>query len=162
SGRSVLAPGTAVPTDWRIVSPGFFRTMGIPLLRGRDLTDADGPTASVTVVSQATARRFWGDEDPIGRTVHATANPREPSVVGDIRSTALNQESPAVYFPSARSVWPLMDVIVRSEQDPLSLVPAVRQRVQALDPGLALATIRTMDDWVANTAAQPRLNAALL
>src|SRR4029450_8761333 len=66
TGSSVLAPGAAVPIDWRIVSPGFFRTMRIPMLRGRDLTDADtSASARMTVVSQGTARRFWGDADPI-------------------------------------------------------------------------------------------------
>src|SRR5262249_45420997 len=65
SGPSVLLPDTSVPIDWRLVSPGYFKTMGIPL-RGRDFTDADGPTAPlVVIVSEATAKKFWGDADPL-------------------------------------------------------------------------------------------------
>ena len=67
AGESALPPDAAVPIDWRVVSPGYFRTMRIPLLRGRDFTDADGPTAPpAMIVSQATAKKFWGDADPVG------------------------------------------------------------------------------------------------
>jgi putative ABC transport system permease protein len=110
-GPSPLAPETAVPTDWRVVSPGFFRTMEIPLLRGREFTDADGPAApQVMVVSQATAQRFFGDDNPLGRRFHRVADSREFAVVGDVRHTALNQESPAIYYSTSTGrLWPLMD-----------------------------------------------------
>jgi putative ABC transport system permease protein len=166
TGKSPLPPETPIPTDWRIVTPGFFRTMGIPLVRGRDFTDADNSiTAPATVVSQTTAKRFWGDDDPIGRTLHRAADNRVFTVigvVGDIRSTTLNQESPAIYYSAAARVWPLMDVVVRADGDPQALVPALRQKVHELDAQLPLANIRTMDEWLSNTAAQPRLNAQLL
>jgi len=166
TGKSPLPPETPIPTDWRIVTPGFFRTMGIPLVRGRDFTDADNSiTTPATVVSQTTAKRFWGDDDPIGRTLHRAADNRVFTVigvVGDIRSTTLNQESPAIYYSAAARVWPLMDVVVRADGDPQALVPALRQKVHELDAQLPLANIRTMDEWLSNTAAQPRLNAQLL
>ena len=167
TGRSVLPPGTKVPIDWRIVSPGYFRTIGIPLLRGRDFTDADGANASaVTIVSQATARTFFGDEDPIGRTLTRSADLKTPftivGVVGDVRSTALNQESPALYYPPAPRVAALMDVVVRTAVPPDAILPAVRQRVHALDGELALANVRTMEEWLSTSAAQPRLNGVLL
>jgi predicted permease len=64
--KSLLPQDAAVPIDWRSVSPGYFRTMGMPLLHGRDFTDADGPDAQrVMIVSQATAKKFWGDADPL-------------------------------------------------------------------------------------------------
>jgi putative ABC transport system permease protein len=166
-GASVLPPDAAVPIDWRIVSPSYFKTMAIPLLRGRDFTDADGPTApGVIVVSRATARTFWGNADPIGRTLRRSADPRIPftvvGVVGDVRSTALNQESPALYYPMASRVWPLMDVVVRTDGSPEALLPSLRKKVHEIDAELALANVRTMDEWVSNTGAQPRLNALLL
>ncbi len=104
TGASVVAPGTLIPIDWRIVSPGYFKTMGVPLVRGREFTDADNAAAlPVVIVSQATARKFWGDADPIGRILKRSADPRSPftvvGVVGDVRSTALNQESPALSLP---------------------------------------------------------------
>jgi putative ABC transport system permease protein len=167
TGQSVLAPGTAVPIDWRIVSPGYFNTMHIPLLRGRNFTDADGPAAlPVMIVSQATAKKFWGDADPIGRTLTRTADLKTAftvvGVVGDVRSTALNQESPALYYPMATRVAALMDVVVRTEGAPETLLPSIRQKVHELDAELALANVRTMNEWISNNAAQPRLNAILL
>jgi predicted permease len=164
---SVLPPNTLVPIDWRIVSPGYFKTMGIPLLHGRDFTDADGPTASpVMIVSQATAKKFWGDADPLGRTLRRSADPRIAftvvGVVGDVRSTVLTQEFPALYYPVALRVWPLMDVVVRTDGSPESLLASIRQKVHELDPELALANVRTMDQWLSNSSAQPRLNTVLL
>jgi putative ABC transport system permease protein len=83
-------------------------------------------------------------------------------VVGDVRNTALNQESPALYYPAAFRVWPSMDVVVRADSAPEPVLAAARQKIRGLDAELALSNVRTMDEWLANTAAQPRLNAALL
>src|SRR5262249_49564835 len=148
-GSSILPPDAAVPIDWRIVSPGFFKSMSIPMLRGRDFTDADGPGSFVTVVSQDTARKFWGDADPIGRTVGRVADGKIYTVigvVGDVRNLALNQESPSVYYPMADRVWPLMDIVVRTDSAPESVMPSVRRKVHELDPELALANVKTMDE----------------
>ena len=164
-GPSALAPDTSVAIDWRIVSPGFFRTMNIPMLEGRDFNDGDRAGAPPTmVVSQATARRFWGNVEPIGRTIRRVADGATftvVGVVGDVRHTALNQESPAMYYSIGTRVWPLMDIVVRTER-PDSVVGSVRQAVRQLDPELPLANVRTMEEWMANSAAQPRLNAILL
>ena len=166
--KSVLPPATAVPIDWRIVSPGYFKTMGIPLLHGRDFTDADGPDARpVMIVSAATAKKFWGDEDPLGRTLRKTGNPRIPytiiGVVGDVSCTSLTEEFPSLYYPMASRAWPSMDVVVRGE-GPTSeaLLPAIREKVHEVDSELALANVRTMEQWLSNGAAQPRLNTVLL
>ena len=165
--QSILPHDAAVPIDWRIVSPGYFKSMGIPLLQGRDFTDADGPTAPpVMIISQTTAKKFWGDADPVGHTLRRSAKPDIAftivGVVGDVRSTALTQESPALYYPMATRVWPLMDIVVRTDASPEALLPAIRQKVRELDAELALANVRTMDQWLSNSAAQPRLNAMLL
>jgi putative ABC transport system permease protein len=165
--QSVLPRDAAVPIDWRIVSPGYFKSMGIPMLQGRDFTDADGPTAlPVMIISQATAKKFWGDADPIGRTLRRSASPATAftivGVVGDVRSTALTQESPALYYPMAARVWPLMDIVVRTDSSPEALLPSIREKVRELDSELALANVRTMDQWLSNSAAQPRLNTVLL
>jgi putative ABC transport system permease protein len=95
-----------------------------------------------------------------------SADPRTPftivGVVGDVRTTALTQESPALYYPLAFRPWPLMDVVVRTGGSPEALLPAIRQRVREIDSQLALANVRTMDQWVSNSAAQPRLNTLLV
>ena len=165
---SVLPPGTAVPIDWRSVSPGYFDTMRIPMLRGRTFTDADIRTAPlVMIVSQATAQKFFGDTDPIGKALRPTAKPELAytivGVVGDVRDQALNQETPSLYYSiPQRGSWPLMDVVVRTDGSPEALLPAIRRRIHDLDAGLALANVNTMEQWVSNSAAQPRLNSVLL
>jgi putative ABC transport system permease protein len=83
-------------------------------------------------------------------------------VVGDVRDAALNQESPTLYYPTGFRVWPLMDVVVRMDGPPEALLPSIRQKVYELDPEIALANTKTMEQWLAISAAQPRLNTMLL
>ena len=165
-GQSALTPGTAVPVDWRTAGPGYFETVRIPLLRGRDFTDADTDSApQVMIVSRATARTFWGDADPIGRTVRRVADGKDFTVigvVGDVRSTTLNRESPALYYSAGARTWPLMDIVVRPRTDAASVLAVIRQRVRAMDPELPLSNVRPMREWVSASAAQPRLNAVLI
>jgi putative ABC transport system permease protein len=163
--QSIQAPETVIPIDWRIVSPGFFRTMAIPLLRGREFTDADNAAGPpVMIVSQDTARKFFGDADAIGRTLRAVARKQDYTivgVVGDVK-TALNRDSPTLYYSSSARVWPLMDVVVRTAGTPESAVAGVRQALHALDAELPISNVRPLDEWVSTSAAQPRLNAVLL
>jgi len=165
-GPSALPPDTGVSIDWRIVSPGYFRTMGVPLLRGRDFTDADNSRdAPVVIISAAMAERFWGKTDPVGRSLRQVADRLPFTVIGvvaDVKNTALNRQAPALYMSMARRVWPLMDVVVRTDRDAAAILPGVRSAVRQLDPQLPLASVRTMEEWLSNSAAQPRLNAQLL
>ena len=119
----------------------------------------------MAIVSEATAKKFWGADDPIGKVLQRTADGKAYTVVGvvgDVRNTALNQESPTMYLSSATRVWPLMDVVVRSEGQPELALPGIRQKLHDLDGELAIAMVRPMNDWVRASAAQPRLNAVLL
>jgi putative ABC transport system permease protein len=162
----VLPAGAAIPIDWRTVSPGFFRTLGIPLVAGRDFSEQDTPTSpTAIIVSTRTAQRFWGSEDPIGKMLHRQGDTRQLTVVGvvgDVRNNALNQELPALYYSATVRVWPLMDVVVRTQGKPEAALSAVRRKIHDLDAELPLSNVRSMEEWVSNSAAQPRLNAALL
>lgn len=174
--QSILPPGTPAAIDWRMVSASYFKTMSVPLLRGRAFTYADGPgSPPVAIVSQDAARKLWGNNDPIGQTFYRAADPDKTQftvvgVAGDVRNTALNQQAPALYYPLAWRIGKVassvkvvvMDIVVRTDGSPEALVPALRQKVRELDPDVPLANIRTMEDWVSNSAAQPRLNARLL
>ena len=166
TGASILPVGASIPTDWRTVSPGYFRLMGIPLLSGRDFTDQDAPGATdVIVVSRATARKFWGDENPIGKMLHRptlTSSFTVVGVVGDVRHNALNQEFPCLYFSAATRLAPLMDIVIRTEGRPEYALSAARTGIHNIDPELPLSNVRTVEEYVHNNAAQPRLNAALL
>jgi len=165
-GASILPEGASLPIDWRIVSPGYFHLMGIPLLSGREFDGHD--TAGLSdgiVVSRATARKFWGNENPIGKRLHRptqTNSFQVVGVVGDVRHESLNEEYPALYFSATGRVGPLMDIVMRTNVRPDSVVAAARSRIQKLDPDLPLSNVRTMDEYVHDNAAQQRLNAALL
>jgi len=166
-GPSALAPDTAVPTDWRVASPGYFQAMEISLVSGREFGDADASEDAplVVIVSRTTANRFWGDTDPLGRTLHRQGDLARQytviGVVGDVRHSDLRIESPAIYYPSF-TLGPRMDIVVRTAAVPTSILPAVRQKVREIDAALPLSNVRTMDEWLADSAAQPRLNAVLL
>jgi putative ABC transport system permease protein len=165
-GSPALPAGASVPIDWRTVSPGYFKTLEIPVARGRDFTDADVAGApEVVIVSRATARAMWGDADPIGRAIRrptTTLDYTVVGVVGDVRSRSLNQEQPTLYFSSGARAWPLMDIAIRTAGDPASVLSAVRGTIRAMDPDLPLSNVRPMTEWVSTSASQPRLNATLL
>jgi hypothetical protein len=166
-GTSLLEIGQSIPIDWRSVSPGYFRTMEIPLLRGRLFTDADADTApNVTIVSQATAKSIWGSGDPLGKELRVVGSGKEFTVVGvvaDVRGTTLNtQPYPTMYYSANAITWPTMDVVVRTSLDPLAALSAARQKLRDLDPDLPMSSVRSMDEWISDSAAQPRLNAELV
>ena len=164
-GQSAMPAGAALPVDWREVSPDYFKTMQIPLLRGRVFTDQDNSTAPpVMVLSEITARRFWGDQDAVGHMVHMSN--RDWTVIGvvaDSRINALNQEpNPTQYMSAAAMLTPLADVVVRTDQAQESVVPMVRQKIKEVDADLPISNVRTMDEWVSLNASQPRLNSILI
>jgi putative ABC transport system permease protein len=166
-GPAVLPVGESIPVDWRIVSPGYFRAMEIPLVRGREFTAQDNAAQPlVMIVSRNTARKFWGDADPVGRVVRLTSSGREArvvGVVGDVLNTSLGQPvAPAMYFSAASRLLSPMDVAVRTQGDPLAALESVRRKLKDLDAELPMSNVRTMDDWLSRNSAQPRLNAVLL
>lgn len=166
NGASLFAADEALTVDWRAVSTDFFHTLGIPLLSGRTFTDADDARApQVLIVSRSMAQRFWGTLDVLGRSVHRLGDNKDLTVVGvvgDVRQTALNVQAPAMYYPSAARLWPVMDIVLRTAGEPSGVIADVRARIRSIDATLPLANIRTMDDWIANSGAQPRLDASLL
>ena len=163
---AALPDGASVPVDWRTVSPGYFATVNIPILRGRDFSDSDTANSpNVMIVSRAAARTFWGDADPIGRIVRRVADKADFTVigvVGDVRSTTLATESPALYYSSGTRTWPLMDIVFRPAGDPATVMTAIRRKIHDLDPELPISNVRPMTEWISAGAAQPRLNATLL
>ena len=170
-GKSTLPPGGLMPIDWRVAMPGYFHAMQIPVIRGRDFGEQDTPEAQhVAIVSQSAARKLWGADDPIGRVIlqGGIRSYTVVGVVGDVRSNGLDQEPyPTMYFPTQYFTanvrqWAVFDIVVRTAGRPERALPSVRQKVREMDPELALSNVRTMEDWISNGAAQPRLNTSLL
>jgi len=165
AGPSLLAADQALTVDWRSVSGDFFRVMKIPLLRGRTFGDGDDAHAPmVTIVSASLAQKFWGTDDVVGKTIIRVDGKQMTvvGVVGDVRNNALNVIAPSMYYASTSRLWGLMDVVVRTQGVPDAVLADVRSKIRALDPALPISNVRSMNDWVANSGAQPRLNATLL
>lgn len=170
------APGQNIPADWQIVSPGYFEAMRLQLRAGRFLTRADGADAPlVAVVNQTMAQRYWPGEDPIGKRFHlGTLNQPWIEIVGvtrDVRRNAVIEDPrPEMYLPHAQFARDKgggapsrgMTFVIRTERDPLALVPAVRAQVRALDPTLPIAEVRTMRSVAAAALAQARFTTILV
>ena len=167
-GRPAPKAGEEPVTDVRMVTPGLFRTMGIPLLAGRTFTADDSPQAPKRIViNQTLARQYWPGEDPIGKRVSMSwgddIEAEIIGVVGDVHLVGLEQDvRPAMYWSNAQLSNSFMTVMVRSERDPLSLVGALKAQVAAIDPLQAVSSIRTMDDVAAESVRQPRFTTLLL
>lgn len=149
--------------------PEYFRTFGIPLLRGRAFTDADHQGAPpVAIVSETLARRLWAEEDAIGKQIRApgpTANPDGlRTVIGiaeDTHLRTLREPTPTVYVPALQGYWQGW-VAIRSSTELGGLVPALRAAADEVAPRLDLWAPRTMDEMLAEPLAQPRLSALLM
>jgi putative ABC transport system permease protein len=166
-GKSALPPGEATPADWRIVSPGYFQTLGIPILKGRDFTAQDRPPGPLyTLVSDEAAKRLWGDDEPLGRIVRIVGSGRQFTVigvVGGVRNTSLNEAPVAAFYrPAMAGTWPTMDVVLHTQGQPEAVIDDVRRVLRGLDPEMPMANIKTMDEWLSTGAAQPRVNATLV
>jgi len=149
------------------VTSDYFRTMGIPVLRGRAYTSDDHKnSAPVVIVNETLAKHYWPADDPVGKKVSALgeSTPREVvGVVSDVRHLGLeNDVHKALYLPAAQSSIPLSFVAVRSELRPATLAAAIRREVAALDPNLPLYDVKTMDERLARSTAQRRFSAVLL
>lgn len=176
-GRPAVAMSEQPEVDVRLVSTGYFHAMHIPVLRGRDFNDndtADQPGA--ILISDAMAKRFWPNEDPVGKRLTPTFSPgkiREVvGVVGDVKLDGLDQAdlNSAIYVPltqlgmGANFEWRSfgLDVVVRTTTSPATLVSAVTNSVHEIDPQQAVAHVMTMDQFLAESISPQRFNMLLL
>jgi putative ABC transport system permease protein len=158
----------------RPVSPGYFTTVGVRLVRGRDVAETDRmDTPGVVVVNQAFARRHFGAADPVGRTIDRQAawwkgQPTTYAIVGVVADEPLTgpggPPAPALYFPHPQFPFQEMWLAVRHAPDAsaATLNAAVRRAVWSVDPQLPVEPLRPMPELVAEASAEPRFNALLL
>jgi predicted permease len=161
-GRSI--PGRPM-AGLRYVTPGYFRTLGIRMLRGRDFTEHDDPAAPrVIVVNEALARRYLPNEDPIGVDLDRGTI---VGVIGDVRQAGLNRPaSPEIFYPQAQNVTMASDIgmslVVRTDGPPEALVGQIRAAVREVNPRLAIFNVKTMNDVLADSLWELRLYAWLI
>ncbi len=161
-------PGGYLQAKWRAVTPGFFETLGVPLLHGRLFTadDAwDGPRQ--IVLTETMAKRLWPDDDAVGKELFwggVTGTPRIViGVVGDYEDVQPGAGSqPLMFLPYNQLPWPKMTVVVRSDAAFTGAAGVIREQIRALDPGLAVPTIRPLEQKLADAIAGPRYRSLLL
>jgi putative ABC transport system permease protein len=167
-GRPPLPPGQGVSAIYYVVSPSYFETMGIPLLKGRAFTDADREGAPrVAIINDAFAKLHYPNENPIGQRIRMGRNSnivREiVGIVGNVKHYGLKDKDGAQMYESYRQ-FPSADAtfVIKTNGDPTSLIPAVRRHIKAVDPAQPVATTASLEQLVADSGALPRVQATLM
>jgi predicted permease len=168
-GFPVLSVGQAPSIQHTVVTPDYFRTMGIPLLSGRDFNDADAKgSADVTIIDERLAREYWPNESPIGKRIRfGPPENNEPwhtivGVVGAVRHQRMQEDTrKSVYLPHAKIPLGGLALVLRTTSNPQELTGAIRREVAQLDPDLPVSEVATMEAVVAESIWQPRLYATL-
>jgi putative ABC transport system permease protein len=178
SGRPPAKPSDVPGAQHRWVSPGYFHAMRIPLIRGREFLEQDDERgAGVVVVDQALARKFFAGEDPLGAHIQITLGDGNPSrdyeIVGiaeTVKHNSLNEEPvPAFYGPmpqAPKGVVPFLannfSLVVRTGIDPGVMSETVRRELRALDPDVAVSSVKPMDQVLSGSVAPRKFNLILL
>jgi putative ABC transport system permease protein len=163
-GRPVPA-GQRPSIDVRYTTPDYFRTMGIPLLDGRIVTEQD---RNLVTINTAAAKRFWPDQNPVGQLVRTASSADGPTewhtvvgIVGSVRHLSLEAEPrPEVYFMAP--IEERVHLVLRTASDPAALIPAVRAAIQQVDRRFAVTNVETMDGLVLQSTATRRFGMLLL
>ncbi|MBZ5729183.1 MAG: ABC transporter permease [Acidobacteriia bacterium] len=157
-----------VPTD--VVTPGFFATLRIPLLRGRDFRDADNTDRSrVIIVSEAMAKRFWPNQDPIGKHLYISwTEPEKPreivGVAGNRKEGRLDNAAPLVqmYVPAAQARFAVNSIVVRTATSPADTISAVTRAIHEIDRRQPVVGAQTLQTLIADSYSDRKSNALLL
>ena len=170
-GRPEPPPGQMTTANFRWVTPHYFRTLQIPLQRGRAFTERDNRDApAVAIIDETMARLYFPGVNPIGQRLKGTNEKKKPQpreivgIVGDVRHASLDAKpAPHIYFPHAQNGVGLMTVAVRSAgTEPTAILAQVRREIASVDPNVPIADIRTMTQMVASSVAPWRFTMALL
>ena len=159
-GAPAPRAGESRSVDWRVVTPEYFRTMGIPLLRGRGFTGQDRyGTSRVAIVNHTLTRAYFGSENPIGKRVRTAFDGRAGwativGEVGDVHGHGLAADPvPELYRPYTQSAMESMTLMIRGTGDPTNLVASVRHALTDLDPTVILDEVHPMREVVADSIA---------
>jgi len=168
--QSVPMEDTTPEADQRVVTPDYFRAMGISLVRGRFFEARDSDTAPpVAIVDESLAQAYWPNQDPIGKRLHPGGRQSQApwaTVIGvarHVRNRTLEARSRVeVYWPENQRPSGAMTLAVRASGNPLNLVPTIQREVGAIDPGLPVYRVRTMTEVMGDSLQRRRLALILL
>jgi putative ABC transport system permease protein len=158
-GDPVPQPGQEVEANIRTVSDGYFETLGVPLLAGRNFDASDKPDGQgVVIIGKSVADRLFQGRDPIGRKVKYSALGGEGDlivgVVGDVKITGLDQPiKPVLYYPFSQSSSIFANLVVHTTNEPTAMATAIRNEVRNLEPEAAILNVNTMNELIAQTPA---------
>jgi putative ABC transport system permease protein len=176
-GRPMLPMADQPEVDVRLISPGYLRAMRVPVVRGRDFADSDAAgRPGVALISEGLARRFWPNEDPLGKHLTLTFFPgilREVvGIVGDVKVDSLNETRPVdtIYValnqvtPAAGQVWQSFGLmlVARTKSDPHNATSAVTDAIHQVGPDIPVTDVLSMDDVIAQSMSPQRFNMTLL
>jgi putative ABC transport system permease protein len=169
-GNPPLPHGQSITANYSTVSPGYFHVMRIPLLRGRLFSERDSPSnPTVAIISETLARRYFANQDPIGRQMrfgfppNGNVSRQIVGVVGDVRDVALSQEpGPMMYVPFAQAPLYGGEVVVRSSLSTSSVAAAIRQAVHSIDKNLPVTDVGAFPDALGQSVSRERFRTFLL
>jgi predicted permease len=173
AGRPPVPPAQQPAIQVRVATPEYFRTIGIPLERGRMFNDLDREGMQpVVLLTKAAVRQYFPNEDPIGKRVtlgwgRGPGTPRAGGevvgIIGDVKDAGLNEaDPPQLYMPYRQ--WPVqsMSIVVKTGVPPASVTEAVRREVYAVDASMPISNLRTLEQIVSRSISQPRFYMMLL
>lgn len=168
--RPAPAGAESGSVNWRLVTPDYFRTMNVPLLKGRAFNHADNERgAAVAIVNETLARKYWPGEDPLGRRISTGFEGKDKwatvvGVVGDVKQQGLGaQTEPEMYRPyEQHASLPPMTVMVRAAADPAALASSVRSAVWSVDKNVPVDDMQPMAEVVARSISRPRSTTLVL
>ncbi|MFY9555228.1 MAG: ABC transporter permease [Blastocatellia bacterium] len=167
-GRPTVDPSEVPRANFRGVSHNYFRTLRIPLLKGRLFTEQDRDSSPpVVIINETMANRYWPGEEPVGKrmTIPSVAPvPREVvGVVADVKHASLDTESGAeMYVPYFQKPYPFMSLVVHTASDPMKMTGAVRSEILSVDKNQPAYLVKTMQQVLSESVSQPRLYTVLL
>ena len=166
-GRPEPELGKEMIINTRSVSPGYFRTLGIPMIKGRDFSDTDKSDApKAAIINNDLARIYFPDQDPIGKRITFDEGESWMSIIGqigDVKQLGLDSTAkPEVYFPYLQATERSMSIVVRTTSNPLSMVGALKSQIQEIDKDLPIADVMTMGKLLSESVSGRRFNMLLL
>jgi len=173
-GHPPKSPHEYVMANYRVASPGYLHTLGIPLINGRLMTEADREgTPSVVVINTTMAKTFFPNESPLGKHLQLGATPDKTQpwmevigVVGDVKQSLASEAPTEMYVPYRQAIKDLpvfsLSLVLRTSSDPRALAASLTSAVHEIDPNQPLVKIRTMEENLSASVAQPRFRTVLL
>jgi len=166
-GQPAVPFGQRPILNIQTISPDYAKVLHVPLLRGREFTNHDDAQApGVAMVNQTLVRRFWPNDNPIGRHILLGQRQQPVEVIGvfgDLKNATLGDgAAPEVMLPFPQLPWPLLNLSIRTAGDPHSLISAIRREVGLVDEDQPLTNVQTMEEVVGSASAQPRFTMLLL